>query len=305
MVDDTPPEIKEHRKREEYKDGLFYEVEHLAQLYGEHHTTLAEARKTMPLADAKGFRERTLKAYDADVLAKAEGAPTDEARQRFTDGAMDLRDRLKTLADHDPALIEAKQQERPLGAGRKRRQDLAKTREKASQEGRPVLAEAIQEDLNKLKEEKPLAFGVWSNVPDPGHGVILVDPVAGRVIPGPDGMSIRPSKENMREMRDLPQVPRGHPDYNTKGKMQGVQILYPNGDTILAHDKNGQQPPKYLSEKPVTFTPKEAKELGLGEFTPPEGGWDTGIKMKDGIKALEYAWDAYKLIKKGRVPGGK
>ncbi len=98
VVDDTPPEIKEHRKREEYNDGLFYEVENLAQLYGEHHTTLAEARKTMPLADAKGFRDRTLKAYDADVLAKAEGAPTDDARQRFTDDAMDLRDTFDTMA---------------------------------------------------------------------------------------------------------------------------------------------------------------------------------------------------------------
>ncbi len=115
VVDDTPPEIKEHRKREEYKDGLFYEVENLAQLYGDHHTTLAEARKTMPLADATGFRERSLKAYDADVLAKAEGAPTDEARQRFTDGAMDLRHAFDTMTTETESIFHDTKRRSALG----------------------------------------------------------------------------------------------------------------------------------------------------------------------------------------------
>ena len=115
VVDDTPPEIKEHLKKEEYNDGLFYEVENLAQLYGEHHTTLAEARKTMPLADAKGFRDRTLKAYDADVLAKAEGAPTDEARQRFTDGAMDLRGAFDTMTTETESIFHDTKRRSTLG----------------------------------------------------------------------------------------------------------------------------------------------------------------------------------------------
>ena len=39
-----------------------------------------------------------LKAYDADFLAAAEGAPSDEARQRIVDDALDLRGALETGA---------------------------------------------------------------------------------------------------------------------------------------------------------------------------------------------------------------
>ena len=98
MVDDTPPEIKEHLKREAYRDGLFYGVENLVKIYGAHQPALAKERNTTTLAGAKGLTERTLKAYDADVLAAAEGAPTDDARQRFTDDALDLRRALETRA---------------------------------------------------------------------------------------------------------------------------------------------------------------------------------------------------------------
>jgi hypothetical protein len=98
VVDDTPPEIKEHLRREAHKDGILYELDNLAKLYGDHLTAFAEARKTMTLADAKGFTERSLKVYDADVLASAEGAPTDDARQRFVDHALDLRGALETRA---------------------------------------------------------------------------------------------------------------------------------------------------------------------------------------------------------------
>ena len=96
VVDDTPPEIKEHRKREENKDNWAFRAGNLADVYGRNYTTFAEARKTMTLAEAKGLTERSLKTYDADVLAIAEGAPSDEARQRFSEDALDLRDALKT-----------------------------------------------------------------------------------------------------------------------------------------------------------------------------------------------------------------
>ena len=96
VVDDTPPEIKEHRKREENKDNWAFRAGNLADVYERNYTAFAEARKTMTLADAKGFTERSLKAYDADVLAIAEGAPSDEARQRFSEDALDLRDALTT-----------------------------------------------------------------------------------------------------------------------------------------------------------------------------------------------------------------
>ena len=98
LVDDTPPEIKVHLRREERKDGSFFAADNLAELYGRHQTALSEARKTTTLAGAKGLTERVLKAYDADVLTTVEGAPSDEARQRFTDDALDLRRALETGA---------------------------------------------------------------------------------------------------------------------------------------------------------------------------------------------------------------
>ena len=94
--DDTPPELKEHMKREENKDTWSFRSENLARLYGDHYTPFAEARKTMGLGDAKGFTERSLTVFDADVLATAKSAPSDEARQRFVDDAMDLRGALET-----------------------------------------------------------------------------------------------------------------------------------------------------------------------------------------------------------------
>ena len=42
----------------------------------------------MNLAEGKGFTERSLKVFDADVLARAKGAPSDAARQRFVDDAL-------------------------------------------------------------------------------------------------------------------------------------------------------------------------------------------------------------------------
>ena len=75
LVDDTPPEIKVHLRREERKDGSFFAADNLAELYGRHQTALSEARKTTTLAGAKGLTERVLKAYDADVLTTVEGAP--------------------------------------------------------------------------------------------------------------------------------------------------------------------------------------------------------------------------------------
>ena len=95
-IDDTPPELKEHMKREENKDTWSFRSETLARLYGDHYTPFAEARKTMSLGDAKGFTERSLTVFDADVLATAKSAPSDEARQRFVDDAMDLRGALET-----------------------------------------------------------------------------------------------------------------------------------------------------------------------------------------------------------------
>ena len=92
LVDDTPPEIKEHLRREERKEGWFFAADNLAGLYGRHQTALSEARKTTTLAGAKGLTERILKDYDADVLT------SDEARQRFTDDALDLRQALETGA---------------------------------------------------------------------------------------------------------------------------------------------------------------------------------------------------------------
>ena len=92
LVDDTPPEIKEHLRREERKEGSFFAADNLAGLYGRHQTALSEARKTTTLAGAKGLTERILKDYDADVLT------SDEARQRFTDDALDLRQALETGA---------------------------------------------------------------------------------------------------------------------------------------------------------------------------------------------------------------
>jgi hypothetical protein len=50
----------------------------------------------MNLAEGKGFTERSLKVFDADVLARAKGAPSDAARQRFVDDALDLRGALET-----------------------------------------------------------------------------------------------------------------------------------------------------------------------------------------------------------------
>ena len=94
--DDTPPELKEHMKREDNKDIWSFRSETLARLYGDHYTPFAEARKTMSLGDAKGFTERSLTVFDADVLATAKSAPSDEARQRFVDDAMDLRGALET-----------------------------------------------------------------------------------------------------------------------------------------------------------------------------------------------------------------
>ena len=93
LVDDTPPEIKEHLRREERKEGSFFAADNLAGLYGRHQTALSEEfRKTTTLAGAKGLTERILKDYDADVLT------SDEARQRFTDDALDLRQALETGA---------------------------------------------------------------------------------------------------------------------------------------------------------------------------------------------------------------
>ena len=94
--DDTPPELKEHMKREENKDAWSFRSENLARLYGDHYTPFAEARKTMGLGAAKGFTDRSLTVFDADVLATAKSAPSDEARQRFVDDAMDLRGALET-----------------------------------------------------------------------------------------------------------------------------------------------------------------------------------------------------------------
>ena len=98
VFDDTPPELKEHLKREENKNDWSFRSGALAQLHGDHYGAFAEARKTMGLGDANGFAEWTLKTFDADVVARAEGAPSDEARQRFVDDAMDLRGALETLA---------------------------------------------------------------------------------------------------------------------------------------------------------------------------------------------------------------
>ena len=94
-IDDTPPEHKEHQKREDNKDTWSFRSENLARLYGDHYTPFAEARKTMGLGDAKGFTERSLTVFDADVLATAKSAPSDEARQRFVDDAMDQRGALE------------------------------------------------------------------------------------------------------------------------------------------------------------------------------------------------------------------
>ncbi len=96
VIDDTPPALKEHRKREEDKDARAFRANHTAQLYGDHYTSFAEARKTMNLAEGRGLTERSLKAFDTDFLARAKAAPSDEARQRFVDDAMDLRRALET-----------------------------------------------------------------------------------------------------------------------------------------------------------------------------------------------------------------
>jgi hypothetical protein len=96
VFDDTPPELMEHQKREEDKDVRTFRANHTAQLYGDHYSKFAEARKTMNLADARGLTERSLKAFDADFLARAKSAPSDEARQGFVDDAMDLRRALET-----------------------------------------------------------------------------------------------------------------------------------------------------------------------------------------------------------------
>jgi hypothetical protein len=96
VIDDTPPELKEHRKREEDRDARAFRANHTAQLYGDHYTKFAEAKKTMNLADSRGLTERSLKAFDADFLARAKAAPSDEARQGFVDDAMDLRRALET-----------------------------------------------------------------------------------------------------------------------------------------------------------------------------------------------------------------
>jgi hypothetical protein len=96
VFDDTPPELMEHRKREEDKDARAFRANHTAQLYGDHYAKFAGARKTMKLADARGLTERSLKALDADILARAKAAPSDEARQGFVDDAMDLRRALET-----------------------------------------------------------------------------------------------------------------------------------------------------------------------------------------------------------------
>ncbi|MDP6884679.1 MAG: hypothetical protein QF830_11120, partial [Rhodospirillales bacterium] len=96
LADDTPPELSEHLKNEENKDAWAFGAGNTARLYGDHDTKFAEARKTMNLAEGKGFTERSLKVFDADVLARAKGAPSDAARQRFVDDALDLRGALET-----------------------------------------------------------------------------------------------------------------------------------------------------------------------------------------------------------------
>ena len=104
---DTPPELKERLKREENKDAWSFRSENLARLYGDHYTPFAEARKTMGLGAAKGFTDRSLTVFDADVLATAKGAPSDEARQRFVDDAMDLRGALARQAQAYPEGLRA------------------------------------------------------------------------------------------------------------------------------------------------------------------------------------------------------
>ena len=73
LFDDTPPELKEHLKREENKDNWSFRSESLAQLYGDHYTPFAEALKTMGLGDAKGFTDRSLEVYDADGRGAGQG----------------------------------------------------------------------------------------------------------------------------------------------------------------------------------------------------------------------------------------
>ena len=107
MVDDTSPEIKEHLKREAYKDGLFYGVENLVNIYGAHQPALAKERNATTLAGAKGLTERTLEAYDADVLTAAEAAPTDDAldlRRAFGEYWQGIVNSLAHRPAHTPKL---------------------------------------------------------------------------------------------------------------------------------------------------------------------------------------------------------
>jgi hypothetical protein len=91
VFDDTSPELKEHREREEEKDNSASTAVNLAKTYENNYPKIAEERRTMTLAEAEGFRKRRMKAFDADVQAMAEAAPTDEARRRFSEAAVDLR----------------------------------------------------------------------------------------------------------------------------------------------------------------------------------------------------------------------
>ncbi len=91
VFDDTPPELKEHLKREQYKDDIFEPTKLLVEAYENSYPKIAEERRTMTLAEAEGFRNRRMKAFDADVRAMAEAAPSDEARRRFSEAAVDLR----------------------------------------------------------------------------------------------------------------------------------------------------------------------------------------------------------------------
>jgi hypothetical protein len=97
VLDDTPPELKEHLKREQYKDDIFEPTKFLVEAYEKNYPKIAEERRTMTLAEAEGFRNRRMKAFDADVRAMAEAAPSDEARRRFSEAAVDLCGAFDTL----------------------------------------------------------------------------------------------------------------------------------------------------------------------------------------------------------------
>lgn len=129
-------------------------------------------------------------------------------------------------------------------------------------------------------------------MPPPGKGLFLVDPEWGRPIAGPDGRPIRPTAEIRRRMPDLPPVPKGTPPFNQQGDFEPVIITYDGGAAWTAHNMQGEKHP-IRTRVPVTLTPEEARHLGLEDYTPPKGGWQTRTDWRGILELGKDALDVY------------